>query len=83
MLPSILLGTSPDIIDLFFQPFATTKERGMSVGLSICRTIVESHGGHIVALKNPWRHAHTAVCRGWRRGLTERRIFLVIDDGIP
>lgn len=46
-------GISPDVADRLFQPFVTTKEHGMGVGLSICRTIVESHGGHIVAEANP------------------------------
>nr|WP_245323837.1 ATP-binding protein [Bradyrhizobium shewense] len=36
-----------------FQPFVTIKRHGMCVGLSICRTIIESHGGHIVAQANP------------------------------
>jgi two-component system sensor kinase FixL len=45
-------GISPDITDRLFQPFVTTKANGMGVGLSICRTIIESHGGRIWADTN-------------------------------
>jgi two-component system sensor kinase FixL len=42
-------GLPKEVQQRLFQPFVTTKDHGMGIGLNICRSIVEAHGGSIVA----------------------------------
>jgi signal transduction histidine kinase/integral membrane sensor domain MASE1 len=54
-------GLSDDRKDRVFEPFFTTKPSGMGRGLPIARSIVEAHGGTILAANNPDRGATFAV----------------------
>jgi len=56
-------GVDRELADRLFEPLATSKESGLGLGLPICLSIVESHGGRL------WLHSREA-------GATEFRFSL-------
>ena len=46
-------GIASDDLERIFQPFVTTKVQGLGMGLAICRSIIEAHGGRLWAENAP------------------------------
>ena len=55
-------GLAPEVMDRLYEAFYSTKADGMGIGLSLCRSIVESHLGRISA-ENLYNGADVAGCR--------------------
>jgi signal transduction histidine kinase len=47
------VGIPPEKLESIFEPFVTSKPDGLGMGLAICRSIIERHGGKICVENNP------------------------------
>jgi signal transduction histidine kinase len=54
-------GIDPDLMQRLFEPFVSTKEDGLGLGLYISQSIVQEYGGHIQANSEPGKGATFTV----------------------
>ena len=50
-------GITPNVLEHIFEPFYSTKDSGLGMGLAICKSIISAHGGELWATNNPDRGA--------------------------
>ena len=63
-------GIRADILDQLFEPFVTTKDQGLGLGLTICRSIATAHGGQLWAGNNEDRGSAFRLLLPRNDGLT-------------
>src|ERR1019366_8333270 len=61
------VGVEPQAVDKLFEPFYTTKSGGMGIGLSVSRSIIESHNGRL------WAAPHDGPGAASRTGFVDHR----------
>ena len=66
------VGFEEELATCLFEPFMTTRKEGIGLGLPICRTIVEAHGGEILADSAPGHGATFRVTLPIERRSRER-----------
>jgi signal transduction histidine kinase len=62
------IGIEPESMNRIFDAFFSTKSHGMGMGLSICRSIIEAHGGQLTASS---AHPHGSIFRIFLPGVEE------------
>ncbi|RYE52976.1 MAG: ATP-binding protein, partial [Rhizobiaceae bacterium] len=56
------MGLAPEVMDRLYEAFFSTKAEGMGMGLNLCRSIVESHGGRM-QVENLYNGTDVTGCR--------------------
>jgi C4-dicarboxylate-specific signal transduction histidine kinase len=64
-------GFTPEVLERIFEPFRTTKPKGLGLGLPICRSIINAHGGQLF------------VENGKERGATVRFVLALYKEEVP
>jgi PAS domain S-box-containing protein len=76
------VGFDPEITDRLFESFFTTKQEGMGIGLSLSRSIVEAHSGHLWATRNEGPGATFAFSIPCDSGLPIDGAFMTERDSL-
>lgn len=62
------VGIEPDMLERIFEPYYSTKETGLGLGLAVSRRVAEAHGGTIAAFSTPGEGSRFVVRLPIRRG---------------